>query len=433
MTRQAAWSIAIKGLYTLVTPFTVIFLARILGPEQYGVYAFTISVVTLLSVPAGFGFPNVIIRYAANYHYRRQWEQMKGLFRFTNGMVMVISLLLMGLVLLFTLYEHTGLDPDNRKALRLALPLILVLGLESLRASALKGIDQVVLGQLPDFIVRPVLFLMLIAAGYFLLDVFEARTGLTLYLIAATVSYVFGAWLLLRCLPGGMRKAKTAMEVRPWLNSALPLLVLGSVQVIGGQIDVIILGLFRTNHEVGVYSAVFQTSLLVIFGWSAVNSVLAPKIANLFLVQKKKELTRLISAGNWSIFLMGLPVALVFLVWGKPLLQFVFGAEFAAGFTALTILMAGRLVNALFGSSSTILKMTGFERIAAVGITAGTLVNVLLNFLLIPPFGIEGAAIASSAGIITWCALLILQVNRKLALHPLSVSIFFEKNRGEET
>lgn len=102
------------------------------------------------------------------------------------------------------------------------------------------------------------------------------------------------------------------------------------------------------------------------------------------------------------VIALSLPVALGLIVFGKPILATVFGPEYAAGALALAILCVGQLLNAGFGSVGNILNMTGHERDTVLGVAIGAISNVALNLLLIPPLGIDGAAIAIAMSLLIW-------------------------------
>lgn len=413
---QAIWSILIKIVYTIITPLTVVLLARILGPEHFGIYAFTISVMTLLSVPTKLGFPMVIIRYASNYFHNKDYNKLKGLFSFTNAIVFIISLLIISTSLILIINDYFSLETENRLALIYGIPLILILGLEGLRSASLKGIDEVVVGQIPEMIIRPLIFLILIVSINYIFTDLTYKNSIVIYVLSALIAYLVGAWILVKKLPKGFKSIKSTFERKRWIKTAIPLLILGSVQVVGGQIDIILLGLYQSNTEVGVYKAIYQTAILVTFGLSAINTVIAPKLSKYFEQNDRARVSRMIKIGNLSIFILGLPIGLILAIFGKEVLGLVFGSEYIIGYTGLFILVMGRIINALFGTSTIALKMSGYEKIAAYGIIIGTLVNIALNVLLIPHYGIIGAAIASSCGLITWNFILFYQTSKKLIL-----------------
>lgn len=419
---QTIWSLLITVVYSVISPVSVIVLARVLGSESFGVYAFAMAVVTLLAMAANLGFPSVLVRFVAEYYFRGDWARIRGLLGFANLSVVGASLGLIALLVFAVVVFLPDLNPMNRTALFLAAPLILILALEELRSSALKGLDRTLIGQIPEMIVRPGLFFTSVLLWFVLrgeVDVFEA---VGLFLAAALVAFLVGAVLLLRVIRAPFREVKPLSERPVWIRTALPLLLLGSVQVLGAQMDIILMGLFRSSEETGVYRAAFQVSLLVTFAWIAVNTVIAPKLTRLHIGSDMKGFQTMVARANWVTFALAVPVALVCFLAGEYVLVLVFGAEFGAGYVTLVILVVGRLINALLGSSTTVLKMTGLEGVAMKGIVVGTLVNLVLNLVLIPPYGMYGAAIASTAGLVTWNLMLAYQVQYRLNINFLHIS-----------
>jgi O-antigen/teichoic acid export membrane protein len=96
----------------------------------------------------------------------------------------------------------------------------------------------------------------------------------------------------------------------------------------------------------------------------------------------------------------------------------VFGPEFERGSTALSILLVGQVVNVAAGPVGVLLTMTGHEKRVAAAVGASACCNLLLNLLLIPRFGIEGAAVASAVSLILWNAAMLLWSLRRLRINP---------------
>ena len=106
----------------------------------------------------------------------------------------------------------------------------------------------------------------------------------------------------------------------------------------------------------------------------------------------------------------------------------IFGKEFIGGSTALAILSVGQIMNAGMGSVVTLSNMTGYEREAAKGVGIAALVNVILNAVLVPFWGLNGAAMATVAGLIIWKLLLVVWVRKKLGIQPTAVGRLNRRN-----
>jgi O-antigen/teichoic acid export membrane protein len=98
------------------------------------------------------------------------------------------------------------------------------------------------------------------------------------------------------------------------------------------------------------------------------------------------------------VFVVSLPFAIGTIVFAKPILE-LFGLEFGAGVSALRILSLGQLIGVATGLAGTILIMIGEAGQAMWAVAVGTAVNLLACAALIPTFGVEGAAVATTASI----------------------------------
>jgi O-antigen/teichoic acid export membrane protein len=205
------------------------------------------------------------------------------------------------------------------------------------------------------------------------------------------------------------------------MRSMLPLSLLSGMQIINTQADVVMLGLFTTSEEVGVYRAATQGAMLVVFFLSAINLVIAPYISQLSTAGKKEQLQRLATTSARATLLAAAPVAAAFVLFGEPILSIVFGEEFAPGHVPLAILCVGQLVNAAAGSVGMLLNMSGHERDTARGVAVATVTNVILNLILVPRLGMTGAAIATAVTLVIWNALLCRQVWVRMGIQSTAI------------
>ena len=121
--------------------------------------------------------------------------------------------------------------------------------------------------------------------------------------------------------------------------------------------------------------------------------------------------------------LVATPLALILFIWGKTLLTLIFGTEFEVGYSALVILVLAQLVNASFGAIGVLMNMTRNEKFLARALGIASAANVILNIILIPFFGIIGAATATVISIAIWNTLLFVVAKRKIGItcHPFTL------------
>lgn len=202
-----------------------------------------------------------------------------------------------------------------------------------------------------------------------------------------------------------------------FLNESRPMLISSLVFILLSWIDRLFLGVYQTEEDIAIYDIAAKLALLISFNLDAVNSILAPKVVENYTSDDKKALQESLrfSVGiSASIALLTFLLLYVF----KDFLLGLFGHEFIAGSTPLIILGLGQLANCLCGSVGIILQMTGHQKIYQRILMMGLIVNLILNFALVVPYGTTGVAIATSVSLIFWNLLGVYYVRKKIGVIP---------------
>ncbi|GAB6194398.1 hypothetical protein JCM39068_41510 [Desulfocastanea catecholica] len=138
-----------------------------------------------------------------------------------------------------------------------------------------------------------------------------------------------------------------------------------------------------------------QGALLATIGLQIITMFILPYISRLHAQDDFGKIQQLAYYCAWCAFIFAFIVLMFFFFWGEEAIIFVFGIDYISAFTPLLILVIGYLVNAAFGTVGVLLSMCGCEKQISINLTCALVVNVLLNSLLIPLFGINGAAFAT--------------------------------------
>lgn len=422
----AIGSISVKICNAAFALALAIVLAANLRPAGYGVYAYVLAVVTVLSIPAQVGLPNLVIRETAKAQANADWSRMRGLWRWASFAVGALSLFLAVAALIAVALLAKRFSPSQIDTFLLGIILIPLAALGNLRGAALRGLRHTVIGQLPEAVLRPGFqFLLVLAAiSYFSPARLSPPVAMALNVIAATLSFGIGAALLWRARPAEIKaNPKPAYASRAWLAASLPLALISGIQLVDQNIDVLVLGLFRSHAEVGIYKIVYTGASLVTFIMQPTSLVISPHIARLYAQGDLKGLQRIMTLSTRAILFCAAPAALVLVIFGGLILHLVFGADYIAGRLPLAILAIAQLANAATGCVTASLIMTGHEKDAALGVGIGALINTLLDFTLIPHFGMAGAACASATSVLIWNVVLRRSARRRLGIETLPLNI----------
>lgn len=400
---SGAGALSVKLGYLLLTLGISILFSRALGPEQFGSYSFVIALTSLLAIPCQIGLPNLIIRETARYQAVAKWRFLRGLWEWSIRSAFRASLVFSALVvlLLTAVFDYE----DRWLAVVAAAVIVPLIAAGNVRAAMLTGLRHVVFGQLPEFLVRPVT--VLAGGAIFVLlapNLFNAEHALLIYAGGAAAGFVVAAGLRRRLAPDlvGKSHEPPAFETSLWWASALPLALIGGMRAINAQIDIILIGVLRTEAEVGIYRVAVQAASLVAFGITVMNSVVAPHFSRYYTRGDRAALQRLVLLTSRLTAMVSVPAAAIFIFWGEPILELVFGAGYSAGAMPLALLALGYLVTGLWGPVATLLNMTGHERETLKGVSLGAFANVVLNLALVPTYGMIGAALSTLATMLLW-------------------------------
>jgi len=247
--------------------------------------------------------------------------------------------------------------------------------------------------------------------------------AMELHAISALLAFMLGALLLRHASPQELSLVKPLYESRRWVLTVLPLALTAGMHLINSYADILMLGIFASAEEVGIYRVSVQGAMLVTFGISAIDMVVAPFIARLYAQEDMQRLQKIVTYAARFGAAFALLLFLTYFLFGEKVLSLLFGAEYIPGWMALVILSFGRLLNAVAGPVVFLLNMTGYEREMMRGVSISTALNIFLNLILIPEYGMEGASLSTAITVIFWNILLWRSARKNLGIDSTAFGI----------
>ncbi|MCH8332255.1 MAG: polysaccharide biosynthesis C-terminal domain-containing protein [Bacteroidetes bacterium] len=185
--------------------------------------------------------------------------------------------------------------------------------------------------------------------------------------------------------------------------------------------DVLMLGMLSDVDSVGVYSIALRLSEMIAFFLFAFNVIMAPMISEYYSKGQTDKLQGLMRVNARILLFLSIPVIVILILFG-PFILSLFGSGFTSGDGALSILVGGQFINIMAGSVGYLLLMTKNERLSVISMGTSTLINIILNAILIPLWNIEGAAIATAVSVIIWNVMMLYYAKTKLGINPTAFS-----------
>jgi len=420
-------SMGLKVASVGLTFLGTVLLARALGPADYGAYVYVFALVSFLSVPSKFGLPTMVVRETARGMAQKDYSRVQGVWRWSGRMTGTISIVLVTLTGIFILFFKEPFTGNRLETFLWGLALVPLIALGDLRGAALRGLQRVFVGQLPEFLIRPGIFAFLLAGSLWLgTKSLSAPTAIGLYVVASAIAFGTGVGLLRRATPTEISRSSPHYENRSWLISALPLAFVGGMQLVNQQASILLQGFYLSDAEIGIFRVAAQVSQLASFGLLVINLVIAPRFAILYTQNNISKLQRLVSRSSQVILAFSLVVTMGFVLLGKTFLRLVFGVPYVAAYVPLVILLGGQLVNSGVGSVGVLLNMTYNERETAKALTVSAILNIAFNLLLIPSFGIVGSAVATVISLTSWNILLWMAVRKHLGINSFAFGKYYQ-------
>lgn len=398
-----------------------ILFARWLSVESYGTYVFALSWLNVLCIAVQAGMNLSVIRLIAEYRANGNRTAMQRLITFSNFVILTLGSATIIFGTAIVLWAQSSASDEMRMTLYLALALTVVMALIQQRTAVLHGLEKVVQSVVAFEIARPVILLAAVFIASRLLTI-DAAFLMSVNLAVSTgflILFMFYARLCI--LAQAQAPDQPVPHWRHWLNVSLPYIAVTGLTILLTQMDILMIGHMLGTEAAGLYAPAAKVALLAIFPVVAIRQRFGPMAARLFAEERKADLQSRLNTATVLSVAVSFCVAVVILP-GRDLILGLFGDAFTPAGGAMMILSIGYLIYSLFGAIEMLFLVGPFERTNAwlAGLTLA--LNLILNLILIPRLGIEGAALATVAATVFRAASGAVLVHQRTRLMPWGLS-----------
>jgi len=393
-----------------------VLLARWMGSFEFGIYIYAWTWVLIIGALSDLGLSSAARRFIPEYTEFKSFDHLRGFLSGSRWLSVAIATAVgvIGALGIRLLSPH--LDGYAVIPLYLACAVIPIYGLVQTQASIAQSYDWPNLALMPFFVWRQLAITALMGAAYLFGVPTNAMIAMAITTIA-TWAIALGQMVVLnRRLKAIVPPGPKQHEPKIWLATSIPIFIVEGFYLLLTYVDILALEHYRSPDEVAVYYAGARLLAIVAFVYFAIAGATTHKFTKYHVSGDTKRLASFFAETVKWTFWPSLAVCAVILALGKPLLT-LFGANFASGYDVMFILSIGMLARAAVGPAERLLNMLG-ERRSCAAIYAGAFaINLALCIALIPSFGIEGAAIATSTALVVESVLLYAIAKRRLGFH----------------
>jgi O-antigen/teichoic acid export membrane protein len=395
------WGLFGSILLKLVSFAYLILIARAASQDDVGLFYLSLSIATIITVFSDVGISSALLRYIPYFEARNEHGKANGLLRWSYAILAFTGLVLTVLLwwqadFIGSLYHNAALPG----AIRMISVFILLSNIFRLHFTYLQAKTDIRASQSVQNL-QNLLKLVLTALLFVLYG--ASVTTMTLGFLLSYLLTLIPSSLMVRKAASSSPQVLALLSHNEFLREVAPVgIIVAMVQyfsIILSSSDKLLLGYLAEPSKaialVAVYSmATTTTSVLMIFP-TAIGSIFLPVVSRL---AGKNDLDRmravLETAQRWSLFII-LPFAVVLMAFPTEILRVFYGSTYTSGAAALTISAFGLVLLSVSYMISLALAAMRLVRVELNIAMVMCVADVLLNILLIPRFGIEGAAAAS--------------------------------------
>jgi O-antigen/teichoic acid export membrane protein len=390
---------------------------RTLGPGLFGIYVLAAAILGLGVLIALFGIENSLVKHVSQYKALKDESSLRGTLFYGIGLTAVMSVAIcMGLILSSSfLSQNLFKKPDLLDAIKFMALAVPFSCFGRVTLASLQGFKLVKYKVYVQQIIIPSARLLLVLLSAFM------NAGINGVIFAFVISEFIGAafscFFLLRNVPELAHLTPFEIHAKNIIIFSLPLFFAAFFKIIMDQADTLIIGFFLSKEAVGIYGITKRIIPSITFSLAAFNNIFAPIISDLYASKKMRELNTLFKTVARWIFSSSLPIFIFLVFFAKPILS-IFGKSFIEGYWVMIILCFGQFINSATGSVGFMLMMTGRPAVNAINSALLCLVSIILNLILVPRYGIMGAAFSGLTSISVIQILRVIEVWYFLKVHP---------------
>jgi len=393
-----------------------------LSPGDFGTYSLALTIISITGAVATLGLNDGVPRYIAYFIGRNEEYKIHELI--TSAAIMGLITAVIAMLVSPVLFESLageGFDSQGKilsiiKIMIFAIPFTILL---NVAVAVYRGFDRTNVNMYFYNIVRPMSLLIFASTAVFFGLSFHGIVLMDLFSMIFTFG-IMSAYLTKKPPFKLKLKLKFSEPTKQLIRYSFPLLITATLLNIMTWTDTLMLGYFKSAEVVGIYSAVYPLVgfLSIIIG--PMGFVYVPVVSKLWGENRTELVGPIYRIMTKWCFLLTFPIFVLMFVYPESLLTKIYGAEYVSGAIVLRVLALGFITNSYFGFNYHTIMASGNSGLLMKCSLASAGMNVLLNLILIPQYGLVGAAIASSVSFSSIEVFMTLKIWKNQNMHPFT-------------
>lgn len=423
LTKGGAHAFILKVIGMGFSYLSMWFVTNMYGAEEWGLYSLGLTVLSIAILIPVFGFDNSIVRIITELNIAKDRKEMlkviAKIFTLTVGFSLIIIIVInfFSQFISNSLLNQKGFEPFLQIISAAVLPQVFLF----LIGAVFQSFKKTIQFMLFKSTLLSTFFFILLVVFYFL-DI--KASVIEIYFYAILSSFFIAIILVIRLFYHKKKEDQGSFyktyNFKDLIYLSFPMMLSSSFALLMGWTDILMLSYFGTAKDIGVYNSALKLASVALIALASVNSIASPKFVEFYSKRDFNGLKDVVRKSTKIMFYTSGPFLLILIFFSKTILS-IFGPEFVSGYIVLILLCSARFINSVSGSVGYLMQMTDNQKAYQTIMGVAFIINLILNLSLIPKFGINGAAIASSIAMIFWNVALVIIIKVRLGFWTLYI------------
>ena len=404
-----------------------VLVARYYGPTMLGLLALINSILVMICMPSLLGLNVSILRIIPEAEKIGGKNNVVSVFY--KMAILVCSVGICVITVLIILDKFVFLNLFNE----IIEPFLIYIFCAALLKAFIILITQYsrALKQIRKFLILNIIPPIILLTGYLMGIISNAAQDniLKIYFVSIYISFFITLIVIIKDASDftGLRKTSSSHSYKAIVNLSLPVMITIVVTSLAEQYSIIYLSSIVSIEEVGIYSAAMKLSMLIGFSLKSVNTVIATKLADFHLEKRHDDMIQVSLFMSKVTFWCTLPFIIVLYIFGRDILTLLFGPAYSDAYEVLVVLVTAQFINTASGCTGIFLNMAGHQREFRNIMLLNAVGYVFFCTVLIPEFGIMGAAFAFCIAELFWNFLSLKFIKKEYGSSIHYIPIFVKK------
>lgn len=402
-----------------------VIIARNFGPEVYGLFSLAFIIIQLFVALFSLGLPDGLLRYISFYMGKKEIDKVKHIFR-KSLIIILVSGIISG-IFLFLLSDFISIkffhDPNLIIFLKIFSILIPLWALSNIFITVIRAFERINVYSFFVNILQNAIKLATLVL-FILVGINSSKAVIYSFFLGILVTLI-GPYLYCKYkLPVIFEKYKMEEKeknkvTKDLISYSWPIMFLSTLTIIFYWADSFIIGYFKSISDVGIYNAAVPIAMLLGFFPELFMQLFFPLTTKEFSRKRMNVVEELSKQTAKWIFILNLPVFILIILFPGVIINILFGAEYITAVNSLRFLVIGSFFSSIFIISNSLISILGKSKLILTDMLITFTINLFLNILLVPVYGINGAAFSTMISVIILNLLFFFQAKKYSSIIPL--------------